>query len=69
MNDTKLKQVEFEKLQTGSKFYLGNPTNLPDNAAYIKMETQKDHEGKWTNAKNVFGMVIFIQYDKRVWQK
>lgn len=69
MNDDKVKQVEFGKLQVGSKFFLGNPMNLPENAAYTKINTQKDNGGKWANAKNVFGMVTFVQYDKRVWKK
>lgn len=69
MNDEKIKQVEFGKLTIGSQFYLGNPINLNENAAYTKINTQKDDAGKWANAKNMFGMVTFVQYDKRVWKK
>ena len=69
MNEDKAKQVEFGKLQVGSKFFLGNPINLVDTAAYTKINTQKSNDGKWANAKSVFGMVTFVQYDKRVWTK
>ena len=34
-----------------------------------KINTQKDNDGKWANAKNAFGLVTFVQYDKRVWKK
>lgn len=63
------KMVEFGKLDVGGKFYLGNPDGLNENAAYTKINTQKDTSGKWTNAKNAFGLVTFVQYDKRVWKK
>lgn len=63
------KMMEFGKLDVGSKFYLSNPINLAENAAYIKMATQKGSDGKWANAKNTFGLVTFVQYDKRVWKK
>lgn len=61
--------LEFGKLEVGSKFYLGNPSALTENAAYTKMTAQKDSDGKWANAKNAFGLVTFVQYDKRVWKK
>lgn len=63
------KMVEFGKLEVGNKFYLGNPETLTENAAYTKMISQKDKDGKWSNAKNAFGLVTFVQYDKRVWNK
>jgi hypothetical protein len=42
---------------------------LTENAAYTKINTQKDQDGKWANAKNAFGLITFVQYDKRVWKK
>jgi hypothetical protein len=63
------KMIEFEKLETGGKFYLSNPEMLPDTAAYTKIVAQKNSEGKWSNAKNGFGLQMFVQYDKRVWIK
>ena len=63
------KMMEFGKLEVGSKFYLGNPITLTENAAYTKMVAQKDSNGKWANAKNAFGLVTFVQYDKRIWKK
>jgi hypothetical protein len=61
--------VEFGKLDAGNKFFLSNPIGLEDRASYIKMTSQKDKDGRWSNAKNPFGIVIFVQYDKRVWVK
>lgn len=69
MNDEKPKQIEFGKLQVGNQFFLANPVNVPSNAVYTKINTQKDNAGKWANAKNLFGVVTFVQYDKRVWKK
>lgn len=63
------KMMEFGKLELGGKFYLGNPATLTENAAYTKITAQKDSNGKWANAKNAFGLVTFVQYDKRVWKK
>jgi hypothetical protein len=63
------RMVEFGKLELGNKFYLGNPDILTENAAYTKIVSQKNNEGKWSNAKNAFGLVTFVQYDKRVWKK
>jgi hypothetical protein len=68
-NQNSVKMVEFGKLEIGSKFYLGNPEALTENAAYTKITSQKDGNGKWANAKNAFGLVTFVQYDKRVWKK
>ena len=50
-----VRMLEFEKLDTGKKFYTANPTNVPETAAYIKIPSQKDAGGKWANAKNAFG--------------
>jgi len=63
------RMVEFGKLELGNKFYLGNPEALTENAAYTKIVSQKNNEGTWSNAKNAFGLVTFVQYDKRVWKK
>lgn len=63
------RMVEFGKLELGNKFFLGNPDALTENAAYTKIVSQKDGSGKWANAKNAFGLVTFVQYDKRVWKK
>jgi hypothetical protein len=63
------KMMEFGKLDIGGKFYLSNPSNLTENAAYTKMATQKGIDGKWSNAKNALGLVTFVQYDKRIWKK
>lgn len=63
------KMMEFGRLDVGSKFYLANPIALTENSAYTKMVAQKDQNGKWSNAKNSFGIVTFVQYDKRVWRK
>lgn len=68
-NDNGPKMVEFGKLEIGSKFFLGNPESLTENSAYTKINTQKDQNGKWANAKNAFGLITFVQYDKRVWKK
>ena len=68
-NNDAPKMIEFGKLDVGTKFYLGNPESLTENAAYTKMTSQKDANGKWANAKNAFGLVTFVQYDKRVWKK
>lgn len=69
MNDDKTKQIEFGKLHVGSQFFLANPQNLTNTATYTKINTQKNQDGKWANAKNGFGLVTFVQYDKRVWTK
>ena len=63
------RMVEFGKLELGNKFYLANPEALTENAAYTKIVSQKNNEGTWANAKNAFGLVTFVQYDKRVWKK
>lgn len=68
MNDD-AKMIEFEKLETGKKFYLSIPSTLADAAGYTKIVAQKNSDGKWSNAKNGFGLQIFVQYDKRVWIK
>ena len=68
-NNDGAKMIEFGKLDIGGRFYLGNPESLTENAAYTKINTQKDPNGKWANAKNAFGLVTFVQYDKRVWKK
>jgi len=61
--------LEFGKLDIGGKLYLSNPSNLTEAAAYTKITTQKGTDGKWANAKHAFGLVTFVQYDKRVWKK
>lgn len=68
-NNENTKMLEFGRLEVGGKFYLSNPSNLTETAAYTKINTQKDPSGKWANAKNAFGLVTFVQYDKRVWKK
>ena len=68
-NNEGARMVEFGKLELGNKFYLGNPETLTENAAYTKIVSQKNNEGTWANAKNAFGLVTFVQYDKRVWKK
>ena len=68
-NNEGARMVEFGKLELGNKFYLGNPEALTENAAYTKIVSQKNNEGTWANAKNAFGLVTFVQYDKRVWKK
>jgi len=68
-NNEGARMVEFGKLELGNKFYLGNPEALTENAAYTKIVSQKNNEGAWANAKNSFGLVTFVQYDKRVWKK
>ena len=68
-NNEGARMVEFGKLELGNKFYLGNPETLTENAAYTKIVSQKNNEGAWANAKNAFGLVTFVQYDKRVWKK
>ena len=68
-NNEGARMVEFGKLELGNKFYLGNPEALTENAAYTKIDSQKNNEGTWANAKNAFGLVTFVQYDKRVWKK
>ena len=68
-NNEGARMVEFGKLELGNKFYLGNPETLTENAAYTKIVSQKNNEGAWANAKNSFGLVTFVQYDKRVWKK
>ena len=67
------KQVEFGKLAVGAKFYMSKPT---DGAAaqslslpFTKIVSSKSENGVWSNAKNGFGLTIFVQYDKRVWTK
>lgn len=42
---------------------------MNENAAYTKIVSQKDSDGKWSNATNVFGLRTFVQYDKRIWVK
>ena len=68
-NNEGARMVEFGKLELGNKFYLGNPEALTENAAYTKIVSQKNNEGAWANAKNSFGLVTFVQYNKRVWKK
>ena len=68
-NNEGARMVEFGKLELGNKFYLANPEALTENAAYTKIVSQKNNEGAWANAKNSFGLVTFVQYDKRVWKK
>lgn len=73
MKDETTKQVEFGKLSIGSKFYMSKPT---DSAAaqsmslpFTKITSSKSDNGAWSNAKNGFGLTVFVQYDKRVWVK
>lgn len=68
MNDEiVVKQIEFGKLTTGAKFFLSRPTD--DRAAFTKIQSQKDERGTWSNAKNIYGLTTFVQYDKRIWIK
>ena len=69
MNNTDAKTQEFGKLSIGHKFFLGNPVGLAETAYYIKVQSQKNDNGSWVNAKSAFGMPTFVQYDKRVWVK
>lgn len=67
MNDETSKQVEFGKLATGGKFFLSKPSD--ERAAFTKIESRKDERGAWSNAKNIYGLTTFVQYDKRIWIK
>jgi hypothetical protein len=68
-NTDNARMAEFGKLEVGNKFYLSNPIGMNENAAYTKILSQKDSDGKWSNANNVFGLRTFVQYDKRIWVK
>jgi hypothetical protein len=68
MND-ETKQIEFGKLSNGAKFYLVKPVIVDERTACIKTQSQKDQNGAWSNAKNIYGLTMFVQYDKRVWTK
>lgn len=73
MKNETAKQVEFGKLSIGAKFYMSKPTesaaaqsiSLP----LTKITSSKNENGTWSNAKNAFGLTMFVQYDKRVWTK
>lgn len=67
MNDEISKQIEFGNLKIGTKFFLSKPTD--DRAIYTKVQSQKNERNAWSNAKNIYGLTTFIQYDKRVWIK
>ena len=67
--NTEPKMKEFGKLEVGGKFFLANPVGLAEAAYYSKIVSQKDANGAWFNAKSAFGMLTFVQYDKRVWVK
>jgi len=72
--NTETKMKEFGKLEVGGKFYLSDSgsrshSGLADTAYYTKTISQKDANGSWFNAKTAFGMLTFVQYDKRVWVK
>lgn len=64
-----IKAVEFNKIELGGSFYLSNPIALDEKSAYIKIMSKKNVDGTWTNAKTKFGVLTFVQYDKRVWIK
>jgi hypothetical protein len=63
-------QTEFVRLEKGKEFFMARPVEgqLPPQA-YKKLDSQKNEQGKWINAKNSFGLTTFVQYDKRVWVK
>lgn len=67
MNEETSKQVEFGRLTLGAKFFLSKPTD--DRGTYTKIQSQKDERGTWSNAKNIYGLTTFVQYDKRIWIK
>jgi hypothetical protein len=68
MNDETNKQIEFVKLPTGGKFLLSIPEIPPtQRGVYTKIVSQKDARGVWQNAKDMYGLTTFIQYDRRVW--
>lgn len=67
MKNETAKQVEFGKLSVGSQFYLAKPTDVA--IPLIKITSTKNEAGAWSNAKNGFGLTMFVQYDKRVWTK
>lgn len=62
------KQVEFGKLAVGAKFYMSKPVDNAS-ASFTKITSSKSDNGIWSNAKNGFGLTVFVQYDKRVWIK
>lgn len=64
MMETKVQ--EFGKLAVGQGFYLTNPNNGTP-PEYKKIASQKDARGIWSNAKTAAGLLVFVQYDKRVW--
>lgn len=61
------KILEFGKLEIGKKFYLSKPETVAVVSFYTKVNSQKDQNGSWYNAKSAFGAPTFVQYDKRVW--
>jgi hypothetical protein len=70
MNNETIKQIEFGKIIDGGNFFLSPPETPADfRAVYTKVISKKDQNGAWANAKNIYGLTTFVQYDKRVWIK